>query len=244
MSIPLSLGIMQPYFFPYLGYFDVINRVDKWIVFDRVKYSHKGWINRNRILHPQDGWQYISVPVHRHVGEGRICDVTPVDLALAEQRILAQLQHYRKGRAPFFKEVSELVRRVFTAPDLVSLSDLNVSTLREVCAYLQISFDYMVFSKMGLDLPEIKHPGQWALEICDRLGAKRYLNPPGGKQIFIPSEWEARGIELQFTELVDFHYSCVGYAPVERLSVLDVLMWNEPVAVKSYLDSRHTPQTT
>ena len=234
----MNLGIMQPYFFPYLGYFDLINRVDQWIVFDVVKYSHKGWMNRNRILHPDEGWQYISVPVHKHVGLGRVCDVVPVNLQLTEQRILGQLQHYRKGGAPFFKEVTALVREAFAVPKLVSLSDLNVATLKVVSAYLEIGFDYAVLNQMNLDLPEIDHPGQWALEISCKLGASRYLNPPGGKDIFVPQEWAERGVDLEFTELVDFKYPCGNYAPIQHLSILDVLMWNSADTVKGYLDSR------
>jgi hypothetical protein len=239
----LSLGIMQPYFFPYLGYFDVINRVDKWIVFDGAKYSHKSWMNRNRILHPQDGWQYISVPVRKNMGAGRICDVIPVDLALAELRLLGQLQHYRKGRAPYFREVTELVKKTFAMSNLVSLSDLNVASLKTFSEYLGIKFDYAVFTQMNLDLPEISHPGQWALEISDKVGAKRYLNPPNGKDIFVPQEWSRRGIELQFTKLIDFRYSCGSYTPVEHLSILDVLMWSKPSDVKLYLDARRVSQT-
>lgn len=233
----MILGIMQPYFFPYLGYFDVINRADKWIVFDGVKYSHKSWVNRNRILHPKEGWQYISVPVHKSSENARICDVVPVDMRLAEQRILGQLEHYRKRRAPFFREVVDLVKKTFATPNLNSISDLNVAGLKWVCDCIGIKFDYSIFTQLKLELPTINHPGQWALEIADALKADCYVNPPGGKEIFLAHEWTERGIRLEFTDLVKFHYATGDFNPIEHLSILDVLMWNEPVVIKRYLDS-------
>lgn len=231
----MKLGIMQPYFFPYLGYFDLIHRVDQWVVFDTVPYGPKTWMNRNRILHPSEAWQYITVPVDRHVGQGRICDVRPIDLQAAGQRVRAQLEHYRRGRAPFFRQVVDIVEQTFATGGLQTLSDLNVEGLRRVCAYLGMAFPHRRLSQMALDLPPIAHAGQWALEIADRLGAAAYINPPGGRAIFRPEEWEARGIGLSFTELVSFPYPCGSYTPVEHLSILDVLMWNDPETVMAYL---------
>ena len=108
----MKLGIMQPYFFPYIGYYDLMDRSDKWVVFDIVKYRPRSWMNRNRILHPSQGWQYVSVPVHRPSSQAKIDEVTVIDKAQACQRILGQLDHYQ-GRAPFFSEVTSLVRETF-----------------------------------------------------------------------------------------------------------------------------------
>ena len=71
----MILGIMQAYFFPYLGYFDLINCSDKWIVFDTVQYIRHGWVNRNRILHPTEGWQYIIVPIRKSKREAVLSSV-------------------------------------------------------------------------------------------------------------------------------------------------------------------------
>ena len=75
----MKVGIMQPYFFPYLGYFDLINRVDKWIVFDTPQYIRHGWVNRNRILHPHQGWQYIVVPLKKHDRDTSINQIETAD---------------------------------------------------------------------------------------------------------------------------------------------------------------------
>ena len=70
----MIVALMQPYFFPYLGYFDLIHSVDQWIVFDSVQYIRQGWMHRNRILHPQSGWQYITVPIAKHSRRRRLTE--------------------------------------------------------------------------------------------------------------------------------------------------------------------------
>jgi hypothetical protein len=234
----MKLGIMQPYFFPYLGYFDVVNQTDRWVVFDSVKYHRRSWMNRNRILHPTKGWQYVTVPVDRSGEEGAVGHVRVQGLQQTRDRVLGQLDHYRTGRAPHYDAVRELVGRVFDDVADDRLCTLNVSSLRHSCAYLGIPLDYAVLSEMNLALPEIEHPGRWALEIASALGARTYVNPPGGREIFVPEEWESRGIGLSFTELVDFRYACGRYEYVPHLSILDVLMWNTPADVRAYLAGR------
>lgn len=237
----MKLGIMQPYFFPYLGYFDLIARTDKWVVFDIVQYSPKSWMNRNRILHPAAGWQYVSVPVDRHSGSRRICDIRMVDPEAARQKILAQMAHYRTARAPHYLRVTDLVDNCFRGIESDLLRDLNVRSLCVVCDYLGLRFDYSILSESGLVLPDIQHAGQWALEIAGALGAREYVNLPSGKDIFVPAEWDRRDIALTFTDLVEFSYSCGRFEFVERLSILDVLMWNDAQTIRAYLESRGGP---
>lgn len=226
----MKLGIMQPYFFPYMGYFELICRTDRWIVFDVVQYNPKSWMNRNRILHPKEGWQYIGMPVEKTSRGTLIRDVLVKDRSAAQVRILGQLAHYKK-HAPYFNQVSELVRIAFEASNSQRLVDVNISGLKAVSDYLGIRFDWSLCSEMDLKLDDIEHPGQWALKIAMQLGAREYINPPGGKAIFEHEEWEQAGITLRFTELPNFKYDCRPYAHVDHLSILDVLLWNDPGAV-------------
>jgi hypothetical protein len=96
----MKIGIMQPYFFPYPGYFSLIAQCDKWVVFDIPQYIRHGWVNRNRILHPKDGWQYIVVPVKKHSRNTAICDIHISGNTNWSERILHQTGHYKK-HAPF-----------------------------------------------------------------------------------------------------------------------------------------------
>lgn len=229
---------MQPYFFPYVGYFDVIRKTDQWIVFDVVDYKPKSWMNRNRILEPNKGEQYVTVPVDRRSSR-RLADVTTVDVGRARDKILRQLGVYRHI-APHYEAVVDLVEGSFgdVGPGAVRLRDLDVAGLSRVCARLGITFDYRICSELDLDFSSIRHAGQWALEICDQLGATHYVNPSGGKQIFRPDEWADRGIGLAFTRLPSLTYD-VGrpFRFVPQLSVLDCLMWLDPAEILTYLDS-------
>ena len=91
---------MQPYFFPYLGYFHLINSVDEWIIFDTPQYIRHGWVNRNRILHPKSGWLYITVPLVKHPQNTPINEIKIANQKDWKRLILAQLNHYKK--IPFY----------------------------------------------------------------------------------------------------------------------------------------------
>ena len=225
---------MQPYFFPYLGYFELIHRTDRWVVFDVVQYKPKSWMNRNRILHPTDGWQYIGVPVEKFTRGDLIQDIKIKDKDAALSRILGQLNHYKKF-APYFSQVVNLVKESFNSVTSNRLVDLNVSTLIQACIYIGIDFKWSLCSELSLNFDDVTHPGQWALEISKQLGAKQYINLPGGKDIFNPQEWEDAEIDLQFTEIANIKYACAPYCFVDNLSILDVLMWNSPEKVITYL---------
>jgi hypothetical protein len=227
---------MQPYFFPYLGYFDLINSVDRWIVFDTVQYIRHGWINRNRILHPNSAWQYITVPLKKQSRSTLIKDVEISSIQSNwKQRILGQLMHYKK-HAPFFDETIFLVGECLSS-NVVSLSRLNVSILQKICSKLDIQFDYNYLSEMQLELGSIEHAGDWALQISEALGATEYVNPIGGTHLFDAKNFECKGIKLTFKKIRVFEYKCGKYEFVPNLSIIDSFMWNSPTQIKEYLDS-------
>jgi hypothetical protein len=227
---------MQPYFFPYIGYFNLIFQTQKWIVFDVVQYNQKSWMNRNRILHPNNGWQYITAPVKKNSRDTLIKDIEITDKETILNRILGQLSHYKK-KAKYYTSVIDLIIKGFNSTKSDKLTDLNISTLQAVCNYLTIDFNWSKCSEMDFDFSNVNHPGQWALEISKQLGARKYINPPGGKDIFIPKEWEEAGIDLVFTKMPQFSYPCSSYKFVENLSILDVLMWNSSEELREYLQA-------
>jgi len=235
LAQPGTLGIMQPYFFPYLGYFQLIASVERGVIFDTAQYGRKSWMNRNRMLDGKGGTQYITVPVSATLGTS-IQDAIVIDRQAALQRILGQLDLYR-GKAPFHGPVTNLLRETFGSVNSDSLAELNVQSLKIVCDYLGLRFGWTPLSAMDLQLPPITHPGQWALEISSQMGATRYINAPGGRGIFIGSDWRDRQIELRFLDLKPFEYRTAPFGFVENLSILDVLMWNEPTQVSAFIQS-------
>jgi hypothetical protein len=231
-----AIGIMQPYLFPYIGYFQLMNAVDRWIVFDEVQFIDKGWINRNRILHPDVGkeWQYITVPLANRGQFDKICDISIKSEIDWRSKILGQLTHYKK-KAPFYKETTAFVRDCFDT-DETNISRFVTGVLKKTAKYMCIDTQIDVQSDLEISIGGIEHPGQWALKISDALSVSKYINPLGGLGIFRPDEFRASGIEISFlkTDLRLYSQRRNGFVP--GLSIIDVFMFNDPMNCKKMLD--------
>lgn len=239
----MRAGIMQPYFFPYLGYFALIERSDTWVVFDVTQYTPKTWMNRNRVLHPTEAWNWVTVPLANSSNSIRIHEARVLDAGKARTSALGKLSHYR-NRAPHWRTVDELLDAAFTGAGDDSLVALNVSAMRVVCSYLGIRFEPLICSELEIGLDAVDHPGGWAPAISSALGADRYLNPVGGHQLFSEQEFTERGIALEFLEFPTFEYDTGPYAFEPGLSVLDVLMWNDPESIRAALATASVRQAS
>ncbi|MFZ3376519.1 MAG: WbqC family protein [Chthoniobacterales bacterium] len=226
----MKLGIMQPYFFPYLGHFKLIAAVDEWIVFDITQYTRKSWINRNRVLHPDRGWQYISIPLKSSSTHIRISEAKVAHSREQERYVLGKIGHYKK-HAPYYQQVCEIVRSSFAGITDDSLVSLNVTGLRMVCEYLGLPFHYRICSQLAIDWPVGVSAGRWAPWICARLSADTYVNPVAGRELFNPSDFAREGVSLRFLDFEPFVYDTPGYIFENSLSILDVLMWNTPEVI-------------
>jgi hypothetical protein len=236
----MRLGIMQPYFFPYLGHFALIANVDAWIVFDVTQYTPKTWMNRNRVLHPSSGANWVSVPLKNSSISIRIHEARVLDVPAAAKSTLGKLSHYRR-KAPYARQVEEMVESTFATDGIGdSLVGLNVAGLDAVCAYLGVPFRRTICSKMDLPLPLQLCPGEWAPTIAGLVGAKTYVNPVGGRVLFRAKDFERRGVKLEFLRTEDFVYETGPFAFVPNLSILDVLMWNSPEVVMGALKTVST----
>ena len=229
---------MQPYFFPYLGYFALIKHTDFFVSFDPVQYVAKSWMNRNRVLKPGEGWQYLTVPLQKHSQDVTIKDVLIQEGEEWKLLLLRQIEHYKK-RAPHYAAVRVLLERCFKYPGL-SLSTLNVHCLAQVCDHIGLPFRHAVFSEMDLVLnPPPVAPDEWALRTAQAMGIHTYVNQPGGRSFFNPVKYAEAGITLQFIDFTLTPYSQRRPAYEEGLSILDVLMFNSPEQVLAMLDCMH-----
>jgi len=232
----MKLGMMQPYAFPYLGYFQLIHHCDKWVVFDDTQFVRKSWVSRNRILHPEPAkqWQYVSIPVH-HAPLGTMIKDVKIDRDRGwKDAILGKLSSYRQ--APRYDDVRALVASCLDA-DRESIAHWNVSALQSVCDYLGINFDYEYSSNLAYDRAAVTHPGQWALETASYLGASDYVNPAGGHEIFRAAEFSARGLGLRFLRPALKPYAQGRDGFVAALSIIDVMMWNRSGQIRDMLDA-------
>ncbi|WP_435579662.1 WbqC family protein [Gilvibacter sp.] len=230
----MRLGIMQPYFLPYLGYFALIQQVDAFILFDTPQFIRHGWIERNQILKQNGEKLYIKVPLQKHSRETAIKDVVINEEQNWQQTILSQLGPYKK-RAPYFKMVTELLEKIFVL-ETQSIVALNKRSLEVICGYLEIDTPIQVFSQMELEVAEVNAPDEWALNICKALGANSYYNPTGGMEFFSREKYQNEGIELKFLEFKASNYEQLGNPFVPYLSVLDVMMFNSPAEINKMME--------
>lgn len=232
----MRLAIMQPYFFPYLGYFGLIKSTDRFILFDPVQFIRHGWIERNRILKPSEGWQYIKVPLVKHSRDTLIMDIRIRNDNNWRMKIIAQLQHYKK-KAPFFKSVIEIVENSLDI-ETDKITELNRHVLKTVCAYLGFQRDFEIFSEMDLSIIPPEAPDEWALNICTALGnVDQYWNPSSGKSFFDKSKYDNAGIDLKFITYNFQEYDQRRTKFEAGLSIIDVMMFKEPEAINQMLDN-------
>ena len=229
--------MMQPYFFPYLGYFGLIHATDCWVVFDTPQYIRRGWVNRNRVLSAGNSlWKYARVPVARTVRSTAIREVRITSTQDWKTDLFNQLETYRLHNAPYYQETVDFLHETLKF-DTDRLSTLLTHCLKSSCERLDIPFNCHVFSESDLRLPEITDPGQWALETSRALGATEYINPPGGREIFDHDHFHSAGISLKFLEPRLPEYNQGLHQFVSGLSIIDVMMWNDIPTVKNMIAS-------
>lgn len=221
----MRLGIMQPYFFPYIGYFSLIAATDQWVVFDTPQYIRKGWVNRNRVLKKNEGWKYIGIPIKKASRDTAIKDIEINEPSECKDLIFRNLDYYKDRKAPFYSEIVDLLELAFSDTSS-KLCPLLVNCLKMVCDYVKMDFNYSILSEMNLSIGEVSHAGEWALRIAEALNAKTYINPPGGREIFDPIQFQQLGIDLLFLQPTFEPYDQKHQEFISGLSIIDVLMWN------------------
>ena len=231
----MKLAVMQPYFFPYIGYFQLMNLVDQWIIFDDVQFINKGWINRNRILHPstEKKWQYITIPL---AGKNRFDKISEIKINNKDNwhdTIYGKLSHYKR-KAPYYKETLDIVKNCLDVEE-DNLSKLVIRTIKNMASVLGIRTVIREFSDLKLGKLEIAHSGQWALKVSKSVGANSYINPINGEHLFDRNEFIYENIDLHFFEAESKIYSQRREGFVDNLSIIDIMMWNSIESIKEML---------
>ena len=225
---------MQPYFFPYIGYWQLIHAVDVFVVYDDGKMITNGWIHRNRILgfdgrRPRDiGLALKKKSVSHTIGEMERAD-TPVRM----QR-LVKLIETRYRRAPYFEEGFGLLSPLLTDPE-PNLVRYLTHSLRAVCDYLDIRTPFVMSS--SIDKTGLEHVEDKAERICKTLGITHYVNPVGGMAYYRKEDWARRGLTLDFLHRLDtVRYPQFRTPFVPDLSIIDMLMFCSRAEIRRKLD--------
>lgn len=228
---------MQPYLFPYIGYWQLIANSDEFIFFDVVQYNKKSWMNRNRILYPDTSkdFQYISIPIKKHSQGTLICDVVLNNDEKWQDKILGQLTVYKKLKAPFYDEIIDLIKTIFSK-EYESFLSLSIGSTKIICDYLEIDLKYQIASDIDFDRDNIEGPGDWALEISKKLNATDYINPHGGYEIFDEEKYNSNAIDLKFLKSNLTPYKQSWREDFQAgLSIIDLLMFKSKEEVKELL---------
>lgn len=229
----MRVAIMQPYFLPYIGYFQLIESVDLFIIYDNIKYTKKGWINRNRLL--RNGAEFVfTIPLRK---DSDSLDVK--DRAIAKDfdrgKLVNQLREaYR--RAPHFPGAFPVVEKSIMSPR-ENLFDYVCDAVVEVCRYLGISTRVVRSSSLVID-PALTGEDR-VLALCQAAGASIYINAIGGQNLYSREQFEARGIELKFLKSDDITYSQFSEPFVPWLSIVDVMMFNAVPMIREFLETRY-----
>lgn len=251
----MKLAIMQPYFMPYLGYFQAIAAVDKYILYDQLTYILNGWINRNRIRHRNLPPSYIIVPLKQKSSYELIANTLIDNSKPWKTKTLRTLQN-AYAKASFFSESMPFFEDIFSK-DYETISELNCASIKQICEYLDIptiidadasnyfeleeelkkveAGDYSSFPYLSETLPEKKVAR--AIAICKKESADVFINAIGGMELYDKTEFLRYGINLFFIKMNEFRYSQKSndgsFEP--NLSIIDVLMHNGKERTKQLL---------
>lgn len=223
---------MQPYFFPYLGYFQLLNSVDGFVFYDDVNYIKSGWINRNRLYLSGDV-RYITVPLLGASSFEQIHRIRVQDPERWRAPMLASVQQ-SYVKAPYFEPVQALLRDVLTEHN-GTIGDLARHSVMVVAQYLGLTTRF-VHSSAAYCNNHLRSVER-VLDICRQERATEYWNLPGGRSLYNTSEFSTRNVQLHFIDPVLEPYPQFSPAFQPGLSILDALMFNAPADLRTMLNA-------
>ncbi len=228
----MKLAIMQPYFFPYIGYFQLMNSVDEFVIYNNIKFTKKGWINRNKILVNGQS-EYITLPLKKGsdflpVDQRYLADTWPTDKRKLFNRIN---ESYRKS--PYFEIVYPLIESCLNFPD-DNLFNLIYHSLVTIKNYLNINSHFVTSSSIPFN-NNLKAE-KLVIQICKSRKTDVYINPIGGVELYDKTNFKKEGIDLFFLKSNEFIYKQYDNSFVPWLSIIDVMMFNSSENILKFLE--------
>ena len=228
----MKVGIMQPYIFPYIGYFQLINAVDKFVIYDDVNFINKGWINRNRMLNNGKD-SLFSIPL-KEASQNKLINEIEINWDNAwKSKFLKTLEQCYK-KAPFYQEALSIIDQTFNI-DNEPISKVIEHNLRLICEYLDIKTK-IVLSSVTYQNTHLKAQER-ILDICLQEKATQYINPIGGLELYDRDFFNAKNINLNFIKSMPVEYPQFKNEFVPWLSMIDVLMFNSKEKINEFLNN-------
>lgn len=229
----MKTAIMQPYIFPYIGYYQLINAVDTFVILDDVNFIMRGWINRNNIL--LNGKAYLfSIPLDKPSQNKLICD-TKLNFSQKDREKFLKTLEMAYKKAPYFKDFYPILKEIvlYEENDLTSFLHNSFS---KTCAYIGIETKIIRSSEIEKD-NSLKAEDR-IIEICKKLNTDIYINLPGGKSLYHQENFEKENMELMFINTLfdKINYKQYNFDFVTNLSFLDIIMFNSKVEIKKLLE--------
>lgn len=228
----MIVTVEQPYLFPYIGYWQLLNAVDVFVMLDDVNYIKRGFINRNSIL--LDGKSYrFSVPVKEASQNKKIMDLCLCFDEKERQKFLSRIEYAYK-KAPCFSQVFPLITDIIHNPD-EDLTGFIQYSLTSITAYLGI--DTRIIRSSAMDKDNTLTGQNRVVEICRRIGADTYINPAGGRKLYDSQTFHKENMELFF---LDTRHENIVYPQfdnpfVGQLSIIDIMMFNSIEKIQDFL---------
>jgi hypothetical protein len=226
----MKIAIMQPYLFPYIGYFQLIEAVDQFVICDNYQYTRHGWISRNRYL--QNGKDaFFSLQIK---GDSQTKNICERELAadFKADKILNQLKDAYK-KSPHFEQTMDLAESVLEYPDR-NLFRFLENSIKQACTRLGITRHISKTSEISIDHSLKKE--ERVIALCSAMGADVYVNAIGGREVYSAENFSNKNIELKFLESKSLTYQQFGGTFVPSLSIIDVMMFNPIDAIKRWLE--------
>lgn len=226
----MKAGIMQPYFFPYIGYWQLMNAVDIYVIYDDVNYINRGWINRNRILINGKS-NYIHLPLCGASQNKLINEIDILDNPSEKQKLLRALK-LNYSKAPYFRNVYPFLENIlkYNPKKAIHFFEYQIHMMAE---YLNMKTKFLLSSSIKKN-SELKGENK-ILEICKILGADTYINAIGGQKLYSREKFDNAGIKLQFLHTNEIYYRQFSQEFVPNLSIIDVMMFNSKEAIEEML---------
>jgi hypothetical protein len=217
----MKIAIMQPYFFPYLGYFQLIKAVDKFVLFDDVNFINRGWINRNKIL--LNGNEFLFTLPLIKASQNKLIHEINIENKESFKKYFGSIVKQAYYKAPHFKVINNLIMEILNH-STDKISTLNFFCIQKICDYLSINTN-IVLSSENYKQQNLK--GKYRiLDICKNEKAKTYINAIGGQELYQTDFFSKENITLNFIKMNQIAYKQFDRTFVPHLSIIDVLMFN------------------